>query len=319
MGADVVFFQRPFPSANSILIKDEKTILVDTGFGSDIARTEQLIRQYEVEPSELDLIINTHYHSDHVGGNHYFQKIYGTSIAAHKWEADLINYKDPEACSAEWLDQPVEPYRVNKILLDQDKINTGSSTFEVLHTPGHTLGHISLYEPEQQLLICGDLFHYKDVGWLNIFREGVNSLGRSIESLDKLAQLNIKIAYPGHGIAIDEPLAMIDMARTRLEKWIGQPEKIYWHAAKRIFSFSLIIRNGIEKNAIEDYLMECGWFHDFARNAFHEQPKDFVKVLLDEMLRSGAARWQGDILTATAPYEIPDKYWSPENIKPRDW
>ena len=213
----------------------------------------------------------------------------------------------------------MEPYHVNKILLEQDKINTGSSIFEVLHTPGHTLGHISLYEPEQQLLICGDLFHYKDVGWLNIFREGVNALSRSLESLDKLAQLNIQIAYPGHGIAIDTPLAMIDMARTRLEKWMGQPEKVYWHACKRIFSFSLIIRNGIAKEDIEDYLMGCGWFRDFAGNAFYEEPKDFVKILLDEMIRSGAARWQEGVLTATAPYEVPDNSWSPQNTKPRDW
>ncbi|WP_312475019.1 MBL fold metallo-hydrolase, partial [Neobacillus sp.] len=42
--------------------------------------------------------VNTHYHSDHVGGNFHLQKNYGVTIAAHKWEADLINSCDPEAC-----------------------------------------------------------------------------------------------------------------------------------------------------------------------------------------------------------------------------
>ena len=41
---------------------------------------------------------------------------------------------------------------------------------------GHTLGHISLYEPEEEVLICGDLFHKNDIGWLNTFFERVSHL-----------------------------------------------------------------------------------------------------------------------------------------------
>ncbi len=119
-----------------ILIKDKLPILIDSGFGSEVKDTEQLIKEVGVSPEELHLIVNTHYHSDHVGGNFHFQKNYGVTIAAHKWEADLINSCDPEACSSEWLDQPVEPYRVNLKLSDNDEINTGSRTLKVLHTPG---------------------------------------------------------------------------------------------------------------------------------------------------------------------------------------
>ncbi|QNK86166.1 MBL fold metallo-hydrolase [Sporosarcina sp. resist] len=93
-----------------ILIKDQLPILIDTGFGSDVKDTELLIKEEGVSPEELHLIVNTHYHSDHVGGNYQLQKNYGVKIAAHKWEADLINSCDTEACGSEWLDQPVEPY-----------------------------------------------------------------------------------------------------------------------------------------------------------------------------------------------------------------
>jgi glyoxylase-like metal-dependent hydrolase (beta-lactamase superfamily II) len=231
----IIFFERNFPSANMILIKDQLPILIDTGFGSEAKETEQLIKKAGVSPEELHLIVNTHYHSDHVGGNFYLQKKYGVSIAAHKWEADLINSCDPEACSAEWLDQPVEPYRVDTKLSDKDEINTGSRTLKVLHTPGHTLGHISLYEPEEEILICGDLFHKNDIGWLNIFREGVTSIQRSIESLDRLSMLRIQQAYSGHGPQMENPLGAIDAARERFEKWLKMPEKVSWHACKRIF------------------------------------------------------------------------------------
>jgi hydroxyacylglutathione hydrolase len=317
--SSITFFERKFPSANMILIKDQLPILIDTGFGSDAQETEQLIKEAGVSPEELHLIVNTHYHSDHVGGNFYLQKNYGVKIAAHKWDAHLINSCDPEACSAEWLEQPVEPYQVDLELSDNNEIHTGSRTFQVLYTPGHTLGHISLYEPEEEVFICGDLFHKHDVGWLNIFREGVSSIQRSLESLERVSKLPIRQAYSGHGPQIDEPLSSIDTARKRLEKWLKSPEKVSWHACKRIFAFTLIMKNGLPKEEIDKYLLNCGWFQDFSHHAFKLHPEEFIQILLNEMIRSGAANWHNNYLIATAPYVAPQSEWMDKNIKPKDW
>lgn len=57
------------------LIKDKLPILIDSGFGSEAEDTLQLIREVGLSPEELHLIVNTHYHSDHVGDNFHFQKI----------------------------------------------------------------------------------------------------------------------------------------------------------------------------------------------------------------------------------------------------
>lgn len=163
------------------------------------------------------------------------------------WEAETVTWFSflnvcfqckhgyPEACCAEWLDQPVEQYRIDRRLSDGDEIHTGRRILQVVHTPGHTLGHISLYEPEEKVLICGDLFHKNDIGWINIFREGVAAVQQLIESLERLASLPIRHAYSGHGPALDNPLVAIDHARNRLEKWLHAPEKMAWHACKRIF------------------------------------------------------------------------------------
>lgn len=316
---EILFFERPFPNANSMIIRDDQSFLVDTGFGSDIVRTEQLLTSAGILPAQLNGIINTHYHSDHVGGNHYFQQRYEIPVAAHLWEGEMVNQCDIESCGAHFLDQPVEQYTVQQLLVDEQQIMTGQSAFQVLHTPGHTLGHIALYEPKQEILICGDLFHYNDVGWLNIFREGTNSIRRSIESLDRLATLSIKKAYPGHGPAIDEPSIMIDKARERLEKWIESPEKMALHACKRIFSFTLMIKNGLKSREITPYLLSCSWFYDFAVHFFRLKPEEFVQPLLDEMIRSKAAAWHQGILIATAPYEAPNRKWIEEDWKPRNW
>src|SRR5690625_43118 len=99
----IIFFERYYPSANMILIKDRSPTLIDTGFGSDVQDTERLIKDAGVSPEELHLIVNTHYHSDHVGGNSYLQDKYGIPIAAHKCEDDLINFSLAEECISECI------------------------------------------------------------------------------------------------------------------------------------------------------------------------------------------------------------------------
>lgn len=315
----LIFFERTFPSANMVLINDEKPTLFDTGFGSDIEETKKLIERAGVNPEDLHLIVNTHYHADHAGGNHHLQKEFGIEIATHRWEAKMINGVDREIGSAEYLDQPLEQYKINHMLEDGDEINTGEKTFSVIHTPGHTLGHLSFYDEVDEVLIVGDLFHKNDVGWINIFREGVSGVHRSIESLRRLYELPIKEAYSGHGSKITEPKQSIERAIERLKRWALNPESIGWHACKRIYSYTLIIENGMHKDEIEQYLLVQNWFQDISRYIFGSKPEEFVHELIHEMVRSRAAVWEGDMLTATAPFNVANSEWMKRKIQPKDW
>ena len=248
----LVFLERTYPSANMALIRGESAVLADTGYGSDLTDTENLLREAGVPPESLSLIANTHHHSDHVGGNGGLQERYGTPVAAHRWEAALVNNRDREACSAEWLGQPVEPYEVNLPLSDGDEVGASGVALEVLHTPGHTLGHVSLYAPEEQVFIFGDAVHGDDVAWINPYREGAGALDRTLESLDRLGSLPIRWACSGHGPAIEDPLAAIDAARRRYEKWLGDPKKAAWHGCKRIFSYALMLRDGLDEAEVTE-------------------------------------------------------------------
>src|SRR5688500_2497846 len=119
------FFQRKFPSANMVLVSGPRPVLIDSGFGSDFADTVQLLESAGVHPSDLQMVVNTHYHGDHVGGNHGLQQTYDVPIAAHHWEGKLVNRRDRDACASEWLRQPIEPYTVDHLLKDGDEIDTG--------------------------------------------------------------------------------------------------------------------------------------------------------------------------------------------------
>ena len=214
------------------------------------ACTESLLQEVGFSPQKIQLVVNTHYHSDHAGGNCGLQNKYSLTVAAHRWEGQMVNDRHLDACCSEWLKQPVEPYQVGLLLSDGDKLDTGSARIRVLHTPGHSLGHISLYLPESRELICGDLLQLNDLGFINIFREGAASLRIYLESLDKVARLSLQRIYPGHGQVIEEPDKIIDKARKRLESWLNRPENAAWHGCKRIFAYALMINGGLKMSEI---------------------------------------------------------------------
>lgn len=314
----ILFFQRKYPSANMVLVRGKRPVLVDTGFGSDLPETETLLREAGTPPESLAGIINTHYHCDHVGGNNGLQRKYGLQVAAHRWDASLINRRDREACCAEWLDQPIEPYRVDMPLNEGDIVDTEGVILQVLHTPSHTQGHISLYAPDHQTLLCGDVFHGDDVGWINIFREGIASIQLALEALDRFAALPLQRCYSGHGAMIEQPQAAINTARRRYEKWLTQPDKVIWHASKRIFAYALMLYRGIPKENVEHYLISCAWFQDFSRY-MDMQPEEFIQPLLDEMFRSGAAGWRDGRLVALTPFVPPSEGWLAGPSRPANW
>ena len=315
----LTFFKRTYPSANMVLLRGERPMLVDTGFRSDLPATEKLLREAGVPPEDLSLIVNTHYHSDHVGGNSGLQSRYGIPIAAHRWDADIVNHRDREVSSAEWLDQPVEPYEVNLPLSEGGEIEAGDTVLQVIHTPGHTLGHISLYAPDEQILILGDAVHGDDVAWINPFREGAGALQRTLETLDRLVDLPVSLAYSGHGVVIEDLGGAIDAARQRYAKWLDEPQKAHWHGCKRIFAYALMIKGGFTEEEVAPYLLRCAWFEDYARHGFDAEPEDFVEPLLEEMLRSKAAGWQDGKLVVLAPHSSPPAGWPSGPAWPKDW
>ena len=313
------FFERPYPSANMVLIRSKKPVLIDSGFGSDIHATEALLQEAGVEPQSLTLIANTHYHCDHVGGNHTLQQRYNLPVAAHRWDMAMVNQRDREACGVEWLNQPIESYQVNVALSDGDEIDAGDVKLQVMHTPGHTLGHLAYYEPHDQILLCGDTFHRDDVAWLNIFREGVGAIQRMQDTLDRLARLPMRYAYSGHGPAMDNPKASLDAARRRYDKWFADPEKLAWHACKRIFTYALMLFNGMTSEEITFYLLESPWFHDYTRYTFKCEPTAFIQLLIDETLRARATAWQNGRLMPITPYTRLPVDWPQGPTRPVDW
>ena len=312
------FFHGAHPGANAALLHGPRPVLVDSGFGSQTDALATWLRRHGVAPERLALVVNTHHHSDHVGGNFLFHRL-GVPIAAHAVDAALVNARDPEACSAMWLRQPVPPYAVARPLEEGDEIDTGTTVWRALHTPGHTFGHISLWCATARTLLAGDTVHADDLGWLARCRDGPQTLDWMRASVARLAALDVGVSLSGHGPPCRDFAAACAIAQARLARWEREPERMAWHACKRVFASALMIAGGMTEAGLRAYLLDAPWFCDQARAAFGVEPAEFVAPMIAEMLRSGAAAWRAGRLVATAPHDAVPAGWVAAVPMPADW
>jgi glyoxylase-like metal-dependent hydrolase (beta-lactamase superfamily II) len=191
----VTWQPRPFPDANLLLLHGREPALIDSGF---VGHAEQTAAWARAQTGHVALVVNTHWHSDHVGGNGLLQAM-GAGIAASTPDAEAVARRDPGCCLAEYLDQPVSPYTVDEPLRDEQIIRLGDADWQVVHTPGHTPGHLALWQPEERLLAVGDALSDYDVGWVNLALDGPGAAATALASLQRLADLAPRVILPATG------------------------------------------------------------------------------------------------------------------------
>ncbi len=181
--------------SNIYLIIDEVVTLIDAGTGQNFKIVEKNLGKVGIKPSDIKLLINTHCHFDHAGGDWDFAGA-GCEVAIHGSEARLLRDGEETITCAAMFDEGLRPVEVARELREGDRVELGEITLEVLHTPGHTRGSISLYEPERKLLFSGDVVFCDGVGRTDL---PTGDAGALVRSLRKLAKLEVERLYPGHG------------------------------------------------------------------------------------------------------------------------
>ena len=293
----VTWQRRPFPDANLLLLHGQQPALVDSGFVGHAAETAAWA---DVRAKQLALVVNTHWHADHVGGNAVLQAA-GARIAASTEDARAVARRDPGCCQAEYLDQPVAPYTVDIALDDGQVLRLGDADWQVVRTPGHTAGYLSLWQPDERLLVVGDALSDYDVGWVNLALDGPDATADALASVHRLVDLEPRVMLPAHGPLPADPSAALAAAVRRAQRLIDDPAGAVWYGIRRILAFALMIRSGVPAAEIEPYLHERAWLTDAAR-LLRRTPEALAAELVDTMLRSGAIVLRDERLHASADH-----------------
>ncbi|MDR2624278.1 MAG: MBL fold metallo-hydrolase [Methanobrevibacter sp.] len=181
---DVVCIEGLGMDSNSYILDN---IIVDTGTGLNQDYLYSKLADLKIEKDDIEMIVNTHSHYDHTGGNYLFSN---AKVAIHELDAPAIEHENDPLTASAIFHHDLKRHDVDLKIKDGDKIGN----FKVIHTPGHTPGGISLWDEE--ILISGDtVFADGGFGRLDIGGDH-DDMERS---LNKLRRLDVKYLLPGHG------------------------------------------------------------------------------------------------------------------------
>ncbi len=174
---------------NAFLVIDEKTkkaVVIDAPPGV----TPLIAAAIEEEGVDVELLVITHHHWDHIGDAHELSDKLNLKVVAHP--LSVAQLSDPKGGP-----EPIVPVTVDQRLNDGDEVQVGDITFKVLHTPGHAKGQISLYSEPDRAMFGGDTLFPNGYGRTDIpGASDEETAATLIRLLDLPDDVTI---YPGHG------------------------------------------------------------------------------------------------------------------------
>ncbi|MDY0151318.1 MAG: MBL fold metallo-hydrolase [Candidatus Cloacimonas sp.] len=177
---------------NTYLLWDDdskEAILIDPSMPD--TKLLDRIRQLQLK---VKMVVNTHGHGDHIGGNKYFADALSCPLAIHTDDAAMLT--DNKKNFSEFMGSPVPILAAQVLLGDDDEILLGKLILKVIHTPGHTKGGICLWV--DKYLISGDTLFEQSIGRTDFPGGNHKAIIKSI--VEKLLVLpDDVIVFPGHG------------------------------------------------------------------------------------------------------------------------
>ena len=291
----ITVLERGWLSSNNILIAGRKTTaLIDSGYCTHAPQTRALV-QASLQGRPLDVLVNTHLHSDHCGGNALLQANYpalqtlippGLSAHVRDW--------DPYALTFTPTGQNCPPFKLDATLAPGTELLLGDMTWQVHAAPGHDPHSVILFEPASRTLVSADALWERGFGVVFPELEGNEAFTAVGDTLDLIEQLDPKIVIPGHGPAFSNVETALATARKRLDGFIHQPEKHITYAAKVLLKFKLLEAQSLDLSDFMAWADTTPYFRLIFNMHFADREFPvWVEQLIADLVRSGAAVREG--------------------------
>lgn len=167
-----------------------EAMVIDPGLSE--GECGEILDEISAHHLQLRYIVNTHGHPDHTSCNGVLKQATGAEILIHQDDGHLLI--EPRGLFVEAVVSPP----ADRLVRDGDMIRVGKLEFEVIHTPGHSRGGVSLYCESESVIFSGDTLFNRSIGRIDLAGSSAEDMGRSLrEKLMKLPEQTI--VYPGHG------------------------------------------------------------------------------------------------------------------------
>jgi glyoxylase-like metal-dependent hydrolase (beta-lactamase superfamily II) len=235
--------ERGWLSSNNVVFAQGVTAVVDTGYVAHSAQTVALVAR-ALAGQSLRLIVNTHLHSDHCGGNAALRAAFPSSrTVIPPGQAGAVARWDEEALSYRPTGQECARFTFDGVLRPGDVLRLGLQDWEVHAAPGHDPHSVVLFERISRTLISADALWQNGFGVVFPELEGEPAFSEVAATLDLIEGLDARFVIPGHGAPFGGAsgvAAALGRARSRLEGFAASPRRHAAHAMKVLIKFKLL-------------------------------------------------------------------------------
>lgn len=291
-------FERGWLSSNNILLVGrDSSALIDSGYCSHASQTVSLV-EHALDGRVLDLLVNTHLHSDHCGGNAALQTRYaGLHTQIPPGMAAHVRTWDPYALTYAPTGQNCPAFQFDTLLLPGTDVVLGDLKWQVHAAAGHDPHSVILFEPRSRVLVSADALWENGFGVVFPELEGTNAFDEVAATLDLIESLQPSLVIPGHGKVFSHVALSLAAARTRLESFVASPLKHAKYAAKVLLKFKLLELQRIEYLALVGWACSTPYFAMVRQKHFPDIELDaWVGQLTNDLIRSGAAVREGSAI-----------------------
>jgi glyoxylase-like metal-dependent hydrolase (beta-lactamase superfamily II) len=292
---------RGWLNCNSIVLRAPgDNVLVDSGYCTHRERTLELLASREgLDRQPLERLVNTHCHSDHMGGNAAVASQYGCRITIPAGEVQHVEPWTPQSVWMQQFDQRADPFHYDDTLAAGDSFDGAGLEWQAHAAPGHDMDALMFFEPTHRILISGDALWEDGLGFVWP-EEGRNVHAEAaLEALATIERLAPAIVIPGHGAPFSDAPAAIARARSRLEAFMRDPVKCARHMAKVMFVFALLDKESMREDEVPGYLERVPCYGLLSQRFLHLAPAQYAEWLVGDLQRAGAIAVKDGVIRPT--------------------
>ena len=288
-------FERGWLSSNNILFTGgDKTLLIDSGYCTHAEQTLSLVEAV-LGSCPLDVLVNTHLHSDHCGGNAALQARYralqtwippGHAREVAQWDAVALTYVP--------TGQLCPRFSFNQTLQPGTDIRFGSADWQIHAASGHDPHSLIFFEPVSRVLISADALWENGFGVVFPELEGANAFSEVAATLTLIGRLNPKTIIPGHGRIFSYTPETLFKAQQRLDAFIANPVRHARHAVKVLLKFKLLEVQCQLADEFTQWAVATPYLQEIRERFFADIPvRLWIEQLCEELAAAGVARVDG--------------------------
>jgi len=287
--------ERGWLSSNNIVLHDDAGTgtVVDTGYVSHSAQTVALLR-HALEGRRLARIVNTHCHSDHIGGNAAIAAAFGCTVTIPAGEAENVAAWDTEALHLDGFGQRCERFSFDSTYAAGASLTMGGLEWQALAAPGHDMDALVLFAPEAKLLISSDALWENGFGVLFPELFGEPGVAATRATLDRIAALEVATVIPGHGRVFSDVEAALERAYARLDAFVQDPERVVRNAFRALIVFYLLEHQAASTDEIAALLERASFFVMLNERSYRLAPGALAEKLLSELTAARALRYEDE-------------------------